>query len=76
MASLKVASVEILRDTALRCHEITVLLSSDGEEGWYIFLVTDIEWKKAVARGLTTNGSMQGPLPCLIAGTKEKSVAI
>ena len=69
---MKIDSVHIERDCALRCHEISVCLSADDEEGVYTFVISSKEWAAAVERGKGPmgNGELRTPPPWLLAAKK------
>ena len=68
---MRVDDVHIERCIPLRAQEITVRLSTDTEEGMYLFLISDQQWANAVSRGLGRPDIVDPAPPLLVAGKKE-----
>jgi len=67
--------VQIERGVDARCYEISVLLSTDTEEGSYTFEISDVEWAKAIDRGDGRTGAtiLSEPLPWLLVAKKKEN---
>ena len=49
---MEVSVGQVERDIPCRAWEITLKLSKDGEEGYYLFHITDAQWEEAKSNPL------------------------